>query len=153
MLGTGNPRDDGVQYGVNIAVLDKAKDGSWGKIAVWNATSLVSLEKKVNLDKAVPGQTLMYQLKVRNLSPAPQPFKVSDPIPANTTYLKGDYYNVTTNSIEWTGTIGPNETKVSQVWVTVNKGTPAGTEIKNVATLLDDVLGSSASATTIVKKK
>ena len=88
VLGSGNPRDDNVQYGVNIAVLDKAKDGSWGKIAVWNATSLVSLEKRVNLAKARPGQKLMYQLKVRNMSPAPQPFKVSDPIPANTTYVK-----------------------------------------------------------------
>jgi immune inhibitor A len=151
VLGSGNPRDDGVQYGVNIAVLDKAKDGSWGDIAVWNAASLASLEMKVNLAQAKPGQTLMYQLKVRNLSPAPQPFTVSDPIPANTTYLRGDYYNAATNSIAWTGTIGPDETKVSQFWVTVNKGTPSGTVITNEATLSDDALGSSASATTVVK--
>jgi immune inhibitor A len=152
VLGSGDPRDDGVQYGVNIAVLDKDKNGSWGKIAVWNATSLASLEMKVNLAQAFPGQILMYQLKVRNLSPAPQPFKVSDPIPANTTYLRGDYYNAATKSIEWSGTIGPNETKVSQVWVTVSKGTPAGTVIKNVAALSDDALGASASATTVVKE-
>ena len=56
-----------MQYGVNIAVLDKARDGSWGKIAVRNATSLVSLEKKVNLAEAIPGWMLMYQLKVRNI--------------------------------------------------------------------------------------
>jgi immune inhibitor A len=153
VLGSGNPRDDGVQYGLNIAVLDKAKDGSWGKLAVWNATSLAGLEMKVNLAQAFPGQILMYELKVRNLSPAPQPFKVVDPIPANTTYLRGDYYNAATNSIEWSGMISPNETKVSQFWVTVNMGTPAGTEIKNEATLSDDALGSSASATTSVKKK
>jgi len=153
ILGTGNPRDDGVQYGINIAVLDKAKNGSWGQIAVWNATSLVGLEMKVDLAQAFPGQILMYLLKVRNLSPAPQPFTVSDPIPPNTTYLRGDFYNVATNSIEWTGTIGPNETKVSQFWVIVNAGTPADTEIKNVATLSDDTLGSRDSATTIVKKK
>ena len=167
VLGTGDPRDAGVQYGVNIAVLDKAKDGSWGKIAVWNATSLVSLEKKVNLAKARPGQKLMYQLKVRNMSPAPQPFTVSDPIPANTTHVKardwgfdwsyrrghkeGDYYNAATNSIEWKGTIGPNKTEVIEFWVAVNADTPSGTVIINEAKLFDDASGSSASATTVVK--
>jgi immune inhibitor A len=153
ILGTGNPRDAGVQYGVNIAVLDKAKDGSWGKIAVWNATSLAKLEMKVDQDKAKPGDILKYELKVRNLGPAPQPFKVSDPIPANTTYVKGEYYNAATNSIEWTGTVGPRETKVIEFWVKVNKHTAPGTVITNNATLSDDANGSSASATTIVKKK
>jgi immune inhibitor A len=159
ILGSGDPRDNGVQYGLNIAVLDKAKDGSWGKIAVWNATSLVGLQMKVNQNKALPGDILKYQLKVQNLGPASQPFTVSDPIPANTTFFKDshshhdNYYNADTNSIEWTGTIGPNQTKVIEFWVKVNKGTPTGTEITNLATLSDDALGSSASATTIVKKK
>jgi immune inhibitor A len=151
ILGSGDPRDSGVQYGVNLAVLDKAKDGSWGTIAVWNATSLASLEMKVNLAKAIPGQTLVYQLKVRNLSPAPQPFTVSDQIPANTTYLSGNYFNAATNSIEWKGTISPNQTMVSVFSVRVNAGTPSGTIITNMATLSDDALGSSASATTVVK--
>jgi len=151
VLGSGDPRDAGVQYGVNIAVLDKAKHGSWGKIAVWNATSLTRLQMKVNLARARPGQTLIYRLKVRNLSPARQPFTVSDPIPANTTFRRGDYYNAATNSIAWTGTIGPNGTKVSQFWVTVNAGTPRRTVITNNATLTDDASGSSASARTTVK--
>jgi immune inhibitor A len=151
ILGTGNPRDDKVQYGLNIAVLDKAKNGSWGKIAVWNATSLVGLQMKVDVLKASPRRVLTYQLKVRNLGPAPQPFTVSDPIPVNTTYFQGKFYNPDTNSIEWTGIISPNQTKVLQVWVTVNAGTPRGTVIKNVATLYDDALGSSASATTKIR--
>jgi immune inhibitor A len=151
VLGSGNPRDDGVQYGLNIAVIDQAKDGSWGDIAVWNATTLASVEMKASLDAAFPGQTLMYQLKVRNDSPAPQPFTVIDPIPANATFLRGDYYNADTNSIEWAGTISPSETKVTQFWVKVNDGTPAGTVITNAATLLDDANGSNASAATIVK--
>jgi hypothetical protein len=94
----------------------------------------------------------MYQIKVRNLSPAWQPFKVTDPIPANTTYAWGKDYNAETNSIEWAGTISPYGTKVFHVWVTVNKDTPSGTVIKNVATLSDDALGSSASATTTIKR-
>ena len=35
--------------------------------------------------------------------------------------------------------------------VTVNAGTPSGTVITNVATLTDDALGATASATTTVK--
>ena len=151
ILGSGDPRDDGVQYGINIAVLDKAKDGSWGKIAVWNATSLADLAMMVNLAKAKPGQVLTYQLKVRNLSPAPQPFTVVDPVPANTTFLNGAGYNSATNTIEWTGTISPNQTKVLVFTVTVNAGTPSGTVITNEATLTDDALGATASATTTVK--
>lgn len=150
ILGTGNPRDDRVQYGLNIAVLDKAKDGSWGKIAVWNATTLAGLSMKVNLARAFPGQILLYQLKVRNLSPAPQPFKVSDPIPANATFLYGAHYNSASKSIIWSGTVAPNETKEVVFLVIVNRGTPSGTVIQNNATLSDDALGSSASATTIV---
>ena len=151
ILGSGDPRDDGVQYGVNIAVLDKAKDGSWGKIAVWNATSLADLAMKVNLAEAKPGQGLTYQLKVRNLSPAPQLFTVTDPLPANTTFLRGEGYNSATSAIEWTGTISPNQTKVLVFSVTVKAGTPSGTVITNTATLTDDALGATASATTTVK--
>jgi hypothetical protein len=40
---------------------------------------------------------------------------------------------------------------VLQVWVTVNVGTPRGTVINNAATLYDDALGSSASATTKIR--
>jgi uncharacterized repeat protein (TIGR01451 family) len=151
ILGTGDPRDDGVQYGLNLAVLNQAKNGTWGRIAVWNATSLASLEMTVNLAKARPGQTLMYRLEVRNLSPAPQPVTVSDPIPANTTYKSGAYYNAATNSIEWTGTIAAYETRVIVFSVKVNAGTSAGTVITNNATLTDDASGSNASATTVVK--
>jgi immune inhibitor A len=151
VLGSGDPRDDGVQYGINIAVLDKAKDGSWGKIAVWNATSLASLDMKVNLAKAFPGQVLTYQLKVRNLGPAPQPFTVTDVLPANTTFRSGAGYNSATKSIEWTGTVSPSQTKALVFSVTVNAGTPSGTVIKNTATLTDDALGATASATTTVK--
>jgi immune inhibitor A len=43
VLGSGDPRDDGVQYGVNIAVLNQAVDGSWGNIAVWNGEAAASV--------------------------------------------------------------------------------------------------------------
>jgi immune inhibitor A len=152
VLGSGDPRDDGVQFGLNIAVLDKARDGSWGKIAVWNATSLAGLAVKVDKATAQAGDTLTYQLKVRNLGPAPQPFTVSDPIPANTTYRSGKHYVAATNSIEWAGTVKPNQTLVATFSVRVNAGTASGTVITNDAVLSDDASGSSASATTRIKK-
>ncbi len=151
ILGSGNPRDDKVQYGVNLAVLDKARDGSWGEIAVWNAMSLGKLSMQVNSTKDHHGQKLVYELKVRNISPAPQRFAVSDPIPANTTYASGRYYNGATKSIEWTGELDAHETRVLVFTVKVNAGTPRGTKITNTATLSDDASGSSASATAMVK--
>ena len=36
ILGTGNPGDAGVQYGLHLAVLSQAKNGEWGVIQVWN---------------------------------------------------------------------------------------------------------------------
>jgi immune inhibitor A len=37
ILGSGNPGDNGVQYGVNLEVINKADDGTWGMIKVWNS--------------------------------------------------------------------------------------------------------------------
>ncbi len=37
ILGSGNPGDAGVQYGLRMKILSKAKDGTWGIIQVWNS--------------------------------------------------------------------------------------------------------------------
>jgi immune inhibitor A len=37
ILGSGNPGDAGVQYGLHLTILSKAKDGTWGIIQVWNS--------------------------------------------------------------------------------------------------------------------
>jgi immune inhibitor A len=154
VLGSGDPGDSNVQYGLHLAVVQKAKDGSWGQIAVWNSEGLTKLEVKVNLKEVFPGKTLVYQFKVKNATRVAQSFTVRDPLPANTQYQKGNYYNPATNSIEWSGTVAPGGVKVGQVWVTVNPDTPAGTVIVNTATLSDDALGGgSASVTTTVKAK
>jgi immune inhibitor A len=153
ILGSGNPRDEGagVQYGVNIAVLQKALNGSWGKIVVWNAKSLGSLEMKVNRAEVKAGQTLKFQIKVKNISPARQSFTFTNEIPANTTFQKGAYYVSSINSIRWTGVLAPNQTKTINFWVKVNMGTPVSTVITNTATLADDASGATASAISVVK--
>jgi len=37
ILGSGNPGDAAVQYGLHLAVLANAKNGEWGIIQVWNS--------------------------------------------------------------------------------------------------------------------
>jgi immune inhibitor A len=37
VLGSGNPGDAAVQYGLHLAVLDMPKNGAWGMIQVWNS--------------------------------------------------------------------------------------------------------------------
>jgi immune inhibitor A len=152
ILGTGNPRDDGVQYGINLAVLDKAKDGSWGTIAFWNAKSLGDLSVKAVPVKSFLGKTITYMLTVKNLSPAPQPFSVNDVVPTGTTYLSGAFYNASTKSIHWSGTVGAKQIRILTFTVRINGGTPAGTKITNTATLADDANGDTATQTTKVMK-
>jgi immune inhibitor A len=147
ILGTGDPRDDGVQYGVNIAVLGKASDGTWGRIVVWNAKSLGSLVMTASQTTVSAGSSLTYKLTVKNVSPAAQTFTVKNPLPANTTYKSGDFYNSVSKSIEWTGTVPAGATKT--LIFTVVVGTP-GT-ITNTATLDDDASGATATLKVTVK--
>ena len=151
ILGTGDPRDSGVQYGVNIAVTGKANDGSWGKLVVWNSKNLGSLKMKASSAVIKPGQYITYKIQVHNTSPASQPFTLEDRIPKGTTYYKGLYFKASTNSIKWTGTLQPNETKVIEFWVRVNKDTPPGVSLGNTAILSDDANGAEASVSVLVK--
>ena len=122
-MGSGDPRDSGVQYGVNIAVLSKATNGSWGKIAVWNAKSLGKVTLKAYPTSVKRGGLVKYTLTIKNLGPAPQRFKVTDPIPANTTFAEGKFYNRTQNSIVWSKKLAPYGSTVLTFWVKV-KSTP-----------------------------
>jgi hypothetical protein len=151
VLGTGDPRDAGVQYGINIAVLDNANDGSWGKIAFWNGKSLGSVSMSATQPKSAGAKSIAYQLTIKNLGPASQPFAISDPIPDKTKYQGGVSYVAATNSVEWKGTLAPYETKSITFSVVLKPGTPAGTKITNKATLVDDGNGGSAAQTITVK--
>jgi immune inhibitor A len=153
VLGTGDPRDDGVQYGINLAVLDKAKDGSWGSIVFWNATSLGDVSMKAAQSRNFFfGRTITYTLAVKNVSPASQRFTLADVIPDGTKYIKGAFYDRTTNTIQWKGTVPAKQTRYFTFTVKVDWGTPFGTEIKNTATLGDDANGDTATQKIKVKK-
>jgi immune inhibitor A len=151
ILGSGNPGDDSVQYGLHLAVQAQAHDGSWGAITVWNSPLLVDLEKDVNRAKARPGQILRYTIQMRNTTPTPQAFVLDDPIPEHTTLVWGKHYDPDTNSIHLEGVLPPGVTIPYVFMVRIDKDTPAGTIITNEAYLADDATGDSASATTEVK--
>jgi immune inhibitor A len=151
VLGSGNPGDDGVQYGLHLAVVDKAKDGKWGLIKVWNSPTVLELTKQVHPTTVKPKQILTYTLKIVNTTPVFQSFELNDPIPENTTFFKGWFYDHDTNSIHWKGWIAPYRTEYLIFQVKVNKGVPKGTIITNQAYLTDSALGDSASVEATVK--
>jgi immune inhibitor A len=151
VLGSGNPGDSGVQYGLHLAVVDKARDGKWGMIKVWNSPMVLDLTQKVSPTAAKSGQTLTYILKVVNTTPVFQSFELTDLIPANTTFLKGGFYDRNTNSIYWKGMVAPYGTEALVFQVRINKGTPKGTIITNQANLTDGALGDTDSVNATVK--
>jgi uncharacterized repeat protein (TIGR01451 family) len=112
-----------------------------------------TIEKKVNRKKAYAGNILMFQIKVRNISPYPQEFTVSDTLPENTTYLRGDGYDPATNTVTWSDTVQPYGVKVTHIWARVNAGVEPHTEIVNTASLTQYTYGFSASTTTLVTKE
>jgi hypothetical protein len=98
-----------------------------------------------------PKQILTYTLKIVNTTPVFQSFELNDPIPENTTFFKGWFYDHDTNSIHWKGWIAPYRTEYLIFQVKVNKGVPKGTIITNQAYLTDSALGDSASVEATVK--
>ena len=150
-LGTGNPGDSLVQYGLHLAVAKQSGDGKSADITVWNAPTVAGLTVAVDKTQASPKEILKYTLTVTNNSPVKQSFMVTNPIPANTTFKSGGGYKRDSNTIVWTGTVDPGKAKVGKFSVAVNVGTPAGTVITNTATMSDGALGGAASATTTVK--
>ncbi len=150
VLGSGNPGDDGVQFGLHMAVVKQARDGRWGAIEVWNSSALLDLEKTVNRAEVRPGRVLRYNLEVSNLTPIAQSFVVDDPIPEYTTFVSGRHYDPDSNSIHWEGRVAPGRTRSLRFSVMVNDDTPVGTIITNEAYLADDAVGDSSSVTTEV---
>jgi immune inhibitor A len=150
VLGSGNPGDDGVQFGLHLAVASQASNGKWGLIKVWNSPGVLELEKTVSSAQARPGQRIKYTLKVRNTNPVGQAFVVDDPIPENTTFVWGRHFDPATNSIHWQHGVPAGRARYISFVVRVNPDTPVGTIITNEAYLSDSALGDSASVTTEV---
>jgi uncharacterized repeat protein (TIGR01451 family) len=152
ILGSGNPGDDGAQFGLHLAVVDKAKDGSWGLIKMWNSPALVQVTNTANKAEAKAGTPLKYTIKIKNLTPVKQTVSIVNPIPANTTF-RGPlaFFNAETNQVEWQTTVPANGTRTIVFVVTINAGVPVETVITNEVFVTDDALGGSATTSTVIK--
>lgn len=150
-LGSGNPGDDGVQYGLHIAVTGQSKDGRLAEIKTWNAPQLVDLSIAAPA-KVIRGGVFTYVLFVKNTSPVAQTFTVESPIPEGTTFLRGRNYDPATDSIRWTGMIHAYGTTSLAFKVQVSTDLSIGDEITNTAVLVDDALGDSATVVSTVVK-
>ena len=153
ILGTGNPGDDGVQFGLHLAVSEKAQDGSWGMVKMWNSQALIDVEKLISHAEVRPGQVIKYTIKVKNLTPVNQLITMHDVLPAGITFRgMRPFYDPATNSIEYTIWLRPNSTRVLTFMVQVNHDVPIGTVITNEVHVTDQALGGSASVSTTVVK-
>jgi immune inhibitor A len=150
-LGSGNPGDDAVQYGLHIAVVTKPRDGSWGLIQTWNSADLEKTTLSVDHTAAKPGEKVTFKIKVKNTTPAMQKISLAASIPANTTFVSGRYYDKKTNAILWDGSLFPREERTLVFEVKINKGVASGTVINAAATVTDDALGSAAQTSLNVK--
>jgi immune inhibitor A len=151
ILGSGNPGDSSVQYGLHLAIVKQDKKGRWAQIAVWNSQTLNTLNVLADKTEVVPGDIIKYSLVVTNNTPVKQSFTVLSPIPSSTTYKSGKSYDTGSNSIVWSGIVNPGKSKKGKFSVTVNADTPSGTSIENMSTLSDGAMGDAASVSATVK--
>jgi len=82
VLGSGNPGDDEVQFGLHLAVTDQAEDGSWGMVHFWNSMKGLDTSFEVDATTAEKGDALTYTCLVeQNIGTAVDALAV---IPLNT---------------------------------------------------------------------
>ncbi len=149
VLGTGNPVDDGVQYGVHIAPVQKAKDGSWALIKVWNSTKplLRSTVKAVPVAPHTNG-ALNYGVRVTNRSKIAVNYTIVATVPDGTTYrVSKGTFDPATNTVTFEATVKAGHSKYIPIMgVTVN-GDMTGQKI--TATI--HVIDKSATDVPVVK--
>ena len=148
-LGSGNPGDDDVQFGVHAAVLKQDKKGKYAKIVVWNSPALVQVTMKTKATIAA-GKKLKYTVTVENLTPAPQRYELACDVPEHTTFVKGKGYDPAGYGTVRASGIVKKKASVSFT-VLVDAGLAPGATITVKAHASDDAQGASGGATTVVE--
>ncbi len=151
VLGSGDPRDDGVQFGVNLAVLGKAKNGSYGTIAFWNAKSLGTVRMSASPTTARAGAIVTYTITVTNTTPAWQPYVLTDAVPAGATWVKGGAYDSAAGVTTWSTSVKAGKSKVFVLKLRLDADLLADSTVTNIVELADDANGDSAVKTVLVK--
>ncbi len=86
VLGSGNPGDDAVQYGVHLEVVDQAEDGSWGQVRFWNSMKELDASLEADATEAMKDDVLTYTCLVEeNIGSAVDALAV---IPLDTAQVK-----------------------------------------------------------------
>ncbi len=86
VLGSGNPGDDNVQYGVHVQVEQQANDQ--GTVKFWNALYDVDASGSVSASTAMVGDEVGFDFSATNIGGAGNWFFMI-PLPAGTTYVDG----------------------------------------------------------------
>jgi hypothetical protein len=160
---TGNPGLLGL--GVNLEVLDQAKDGTWGKVRFTLDDDTIFFSKRANVKTALPGQIVTFTLSLKDASGTrfaddynyTYPATMSDPLPQGATLVSkslkvidGSWTEtpskavISDSTIIWTGTLGgnpldvPDATIQYQVKVGATSGAVANTAMLNVEPQLID---------------
>ena len=91
VLGSGNPGDTASQFGLHLQVVDRAEDGSYGEIAVWQSKWEVdgSITQIPNADPLMYGDTVDVEVMATNIATGNGDGLVMVPIDNATTYVEG----------------------------------------------------------------
>lgn len=151
-LGSGNPGDADVQYGLHISVLAKTGDGSAALIATWNSRALSSATMKAARASVKPGQAQTLTIRVKNETPITQKYVVTGSVPQGTTFAGESGYDKAQNSARWEVTVLAGATLPLSYHVRLNRDLAAGTTLRADAKVQDEALGAAATASFLVVK-
>lgn len=114
---------------------------------VLRGSNFVNSTKTVSSAETAPGTVLTYTIRVRNSGNLDGGARLTDAIPANTTYVPGSLvitgggsgaYDSINNRITWNGAVAKLATVTVRFNVTVTSPLTNGTIITNTALLVDD---------------
>lgn len=146
VLGSGNPGDDGVQYGLHIAIVNNARNGTYAKVLTWNSPALLDMDMTASTKVKNKATYVTYKINVTNTTPMSQKAKLTMPIPENTTLVKApNGYVVEDGMLVFEGTLWKGAALSGSVMFKINPETPKGTVISAIAVLEDDALGDVAT--------
>ncbi len=111
ILGSGNPGDDDVQYGLHIAPVEQAADGSWADIKVWNSTEgMLDAQVLASPTAQRINGIITYKVQITNPTVFDTTYTVTGEVPAGTTFRSGPGYNKSAQTVTRSGKIKAGQT-------------------------------------------
>lgn len=111
-LGSGDPGDDNAQFGLHIELVEKASDGSWGKIKIWNGAVGITPEPSTSVILGDETTDLDYQTIFENQGYTDTTVVATYTLPSEFVYEGGTAEgNISasdfdfTHEVVWTGVI------------------------------------------------